>query len=79
MAPDAPAPVYNSNGRPMGDWLLVVRYNSTRDVLSLSWTREKTPWSKQSQGAIAYPPEDLPDLIEGVTTQLNVLGQPRLF
>lgn len=77
--PDAPPPRYNDQGRPLGDWIVVVRYDSLRDAMTLSWTRDATQWAKRWQGAVAYPSDELEDLMEGLRTQVQVLAAPRLF
>ena len=77
--PDAPRPAFNSHGNIQHDWLVVVSYRAERDCYTLSWTRDGDRYHKTQQGAVAYPGEDLHDLVEGLVTQLNVLGAPRLF
>lgn len=79
MAPDAPAPRYNERGRPAGDWLLVIRYDSVRDCITLSWNRDGTTWEKGIKGAEAYQHDDL-DTVQGRASDLiEFLSVQRLF
>ena len=77
--PDAPKPTYNRHGALQTDWLVVVSYRAERDCYTLSWTKDGDRWHATKQGAIAYPVEDLADLLEGVHTQVQNLASPRLF
>ena len=77
--PDAPKPTYNRHGALQTDWLVVVSYRAERDCYTLSWTKDGDAWHRTQQGALAYPVDDLPDLLEGVESRVQVLAGPRLF
>lgn len=77
--PDAPDPTYNRNGTLMTDWLVVVRYDAPRDVLTLSWTRDGDLYRPTSQGAIAHPQDAVQALLEDTTSTIRRLHAPRLF
>lgn len=77
--PAAPPPTYNSKGMLQVDWHVVAAYHAAKDVLSLSWSKPGDLWVKAQVGALAYPVEDLQDLVEGTVTQVNLLGAPRLW
>lgn len=77
--PDAPKPVYNSNGTEQHEWLMVVAYRPARDCYTLSWTRDGDLHQRTLTGAVAYPVQELEDLITGTVNQIRVLGAPRLF
>lgn len=63
----------------MGDWIIVVKYDSLRDALTLSWTKDGTPWSKRAQGASAYEWEDVARLLEEHAALVTRFHRPRLF
>lgn len=77
--PDAPPPRYNDQGRPLGDWIVVVKYDSLRDATTLSWTRDATSWARRWQGAVAYDQDSLDTLLKDTDKQIRLLARPRLF
>lgn len=79
MAPDAPPPTYNDNGRLMHEWLVVVRYDCIRDVITVSWTKDGDLYHRRQQGAVAYPSSNLTEALEAIGTQVSNLHAPRLF
>lgn len=79
MAPDAPPPRYNDRGRPAGDWLVVLRYDSVRDLLTLSWNRDATSWEKSWKGAESYMHDDIDTVKRRTEDLVDVLTVQRLF
>lgn len=77
--PDAPAPRFTPDGTPLKEWRVIAQYTPTKGVVHLSWTKEGSLWRRAQVGAIAYPESDLQDLIEGFSTQVQVLHHPSLF
>jgi hypothetical protein len=79
MAPDAPAPTYNSHGNAVRPWLVVLRYDDARDVLTMSWTVDGDAWHRQQQGAQAWPSSEVEALVEAAEVKIRSLAAPRLF
>jgi len=77
--PEAPVPTFNGHGRLMLDWNLYVRYDASKDVVTLSWSKEGDTHHSARYGAVAYPPTEVDDLLEGVRATVEVLHRPRLF
>ena len=77
--PDAPPPVYNSNGTQVQEWLVVLRYDAARDALTLSWTQDAGNGHPMSQGATAHPYTDTPEFLEDVRRTVARLHAPRLW
>lgn len=77
--PDAPPPLYNGHGTLQRDWLIVVRYDGTRDVLTLSFTEDGDRSHRSRQGASSFPKEDVQALHDRFHQTVHMLHTPRLF
>lgn len=77
--PDAPAPRYNSRNLPVGEWLIVIRYDASRDVMTVSYTVDGTTHSASRQGATAFPALDVHEVMSNVNRLLLDVTTPRLF
>lgn len=79
MAPDAPPPTFNGHGNQVREFLVVLRYDATRDVLTCSWTQDGDAFRRTQQGAFARPPGEVTQFLEEVARQFTLLNSPRLF
>lgn len=79
MAPDAPAPVYDSHGNRVAEWSLRIAYDATQDRLTVSWQQEAGPYHKSKALVEHYDPKDLEDAIADVQRAVRILGARRLF
>lgn len=79
MAPDAPAPTYDSHGNAVSEWTINVRYDAVRDLVTVRWSIEAGPYNKASSGSNEYAPQDLEDAISDVQRAVRICGARRLF
>lgn len=79
MAPDAPAPTYDSKGNEVAEWAISIRYDAVRDNLTIVWTQEAGPYHKAKRVQNNYSPQDLEDLVADVQRAIRILGARRLF
>lgn len=76
---NAPPPTVAPDGTPQRDWLVVARYDASRDVLTLSWTQDGDRHHRTRQGALSWPAQQLTDQVEGFQRIVEMLHLPRLF
>lgn len=63
----------------MGNWLLVMRYDSVQDIMTISWNRDSTTWSTGSRGAEAYEYDKVKDVQQRVVDLIDAMTVERLF
>lgn len=79
MAPDAPAPTYDSHGNQVSEWYVRVAYDAIRDQLGVYWSIKAGPYNKASNGFNVYEPQDLEDAISDLQRAVRICGARRLF
>lgn len=79
MAPDAPAPVYDTHGNQVATWSVYVTYDPGRDVVDVRWTQGEGPYHTSKNGTNSYSPVDLEDALADIQRMVRILGARRLF
>lgn len=79
MAPDAPAPTFDSHGNQVAAWVIRAEYNPLIDLLTLSMTQEAGPYHKAKRVYNTYDVNDVEDLLADMTRAVRIMGARRLF
>lgn len=79
MAPDAPAPTYDSHGNMVAPWMIRISYDPLRDVIDVFWQQEAGPYHKAKTLSTTHAPVDVEDALADVCRAVRILGARRLF
>lgn len=79
VAPDAPAPTYDSQGNAVAEWMVTIRYDAVRDSITVTQVQEAGPYHKARVQTDTYAPSEVEALLAGITATVRILGARRLF
>lgn len=77
--PDAPAPVRDSHGNEVPPWRLSVRYETTTDLISLTFDQEASDYSTQKHLALDFAPTEVEQCLDQVRRLARGASARRLF
>lgn len=79
MAPDAPAPTYDSHGNMVAEWSIRFSYDSLRDRLEVTASQEAGPYHKATRETRYFEVVDVEDALAFVQQRARICGARRLF
>lgn len=79
VAPDAPAPTYDSHGNLVAEWTVSINYDAVRDVLRVHMRQEAGPYTRATVETHEYAPQDVEDAVSDLCRQVRIRGARRLF
>jgi hypothetical protein len=79
MAPDAPAPVYDSAGNVVTSWSIRLDYDPIVDEIVLHWSHPAGPYTREDRGRLSFPSDQPQQARDALLLRYSILSARRLF